>query len=235
MRFRSSGNSLIALSSAAVIAVYTAGYTRTRSAAERLTIAAERRIDSPPSAVVARSTRPDLTARPELAARSAPPAPAAPRVTTERPDRLASSPRPDAPAAVADPEPSSANSALPSAPVVPEAQTAQEAPPIAVPQPDIPEAVPAPPSRTSEYKDGTYLGWGYSRHGDIQASVVIQGGRIVSADIAQCRTRYSCSWVENLPRQILDRQAARVDFVSGATQSSYAFEDAVAEALLHAK
>ena len=35
---------------------------------------------------------------------------------------------------------------------------------------------PAPP--TPRYKDGTYLGWGTSRHGDIQAAVVIEDGRI---------------------------------------------------------
>jgi uncharacterized protein with FMN-binding domain len=81
------------------------------------------------------------------------------------------------------------------------------------------------------YKDGTFFGWGYSRHGDIQASVVIQDGHIVSTAIATCATRYSCSWIANLPQQAVERQGPKVDYVSGATQSSNAFSDAVAEAL----
>jgi uncharacterized protein with FMN-binding domain len=87
----------------------------------------------------------------------------------------------------------------------------------------------------AQFKDGTFLGWGYCRHGDIQASVVIEGGRIVSTGITQCLTRYSCKWIEQLPGQVVDRQAARVDLVSGATESTEAFEDAIADALLKAK
>jgi uncharacterized protein with FMN-binding domain len=85
------------------------------------------------------------------------------------------------------------------------------------------------------YTDGTYTGWGYSRHGDIEATVVVQGGRIASAEISQCRTRYSCSVVAHLPGQVISRQRAAVDFVSGATQSADAYEDAVREALAKAK
>jgi uncharacterized protein with FMN-binding domain len=86
-----------------------------------------------------------------------------------------------------------------------------------------------------QYRDGTYLGWGSCRHGDIQASVVIEGGRIASATIAQCLTRYSCSWIDKLPGQVVSRQSTSVDYVSGATQSTDAFSDAVAEALSKAK
>ena len=90
-------------------------------------------------------------------------------------------------------------------------------------------------TQRGEYRDGTYLGWGSCRHGDIQASVVIEGGRIASAAIAQCRTRYSCSWIDMLPGQVVSRQSTNVDYVSGATQSTDAFADAVAEALSKAK
>src|SRR5213075_1248383 len=48
-------------------------------------------------------------------------------------------------------------------------------------------AAPAAP----KYKDGSYTGWGTSRHGDIEATVVISAGRIQSARISQCWTRYS--------------------------------------------
>ena len=95
-------------------------------------------------------------------------------------------------------------------------------------------AGPAPPAKPA-LKDGTYYGWGTSRHGDIQASVVIEDGRIVSASIAQCLTRYSCSWIEHLPGQIVSRQSPECDFVSGATQSTNAFYYAIVEALAKAR
>jgi len=93
----------------------------------------------------------------------------------------------------------------------------------------------APPQAAPLWKDGTYYGWGTSRHGDIQAAVVIEGGRIASATIAQCLTRYSCSVIANLPPQVAQRQNAEVDYVSGATQSANAFHYAVLEALSKAK
>src|SRR5262249_26106683 len=94
-------------------------------------------------------------------------------------------------------------------------------------------AVPEPPK--SQYKDGTYLGWGTSRHGDIQAQVVIESGRIASATIAQWLTRYSWSVIDKLPPQVAQRQSPETDYVSGATQSTNAFYYAVVEALSKAK
>jgi uncharacterized protein with FMN-binding domain len=94
--------------------------------------------------------------------------------------------------------------------------------------------VPPPPAK-SQYKDGTYYGWGTSRHGDIQAAVVVQDGRIASATIAQCLTRYSCSVIAKLPPQVAERQSPETDYVSGATQSTNAFYYAVVEALAKAK
>ncbi len=89
--------------------------------------------------------------------------------------------------------------------------------------------------RGSFKKDGTFLGWGYSRHGDIQASVQIENGRIVSAVIVQCLTRYSCDVIDKLPPQVVGRQSAEVDHVSGATESADAFYDAVIDALSKVK
>jgi len=85
------------------------------------------------------------------------------------------------------------------------------------------------------WKDGVYFGWGTSRHGDIQAGVEIKGGRIASAFISECLTRYSCSWIAALPPQVVGRQSPDVDYVSGATQSTNAFYYAVVEALKKAK
>jgi uncharacterized protein with FMN-binding domain len=57
----------------------------------------------------------------------------------------------------------------------------------------------------------------------------------MSATIAQCLTRYSCSWIAALPPQVVSRQSPNVDYVSGATQSVNAFYDAVVDALNKAK
>jgi uncharacterized protein with FMN-binding domain len=97
-----------------------------------------------------------------------------------------------------------------------------------------PPAAPAPPP-PPQYKDGAYSGWGRSRHGDIEATVYIEGGRIAAAMISKCRTRYSCTWVEHLPAQVVARQSAEVDYVSRATESANAFYYAVVEALSKAK
>jgi uncharacterized protein with FMN-binding domain len=110
--------------------------------------------------------------------------------------------------------------ALPAAP----AFTGSDQPPAA------PAAAPA-----HLWKDGTYTGWGFSRHGNIEASVVIEAGRIASAVISQCRTRYSCSVIGMLPPQVAQRQSPDVDYVSGATQSADAFYEAVVAALNKAK
>jgi uncharacterized protein with FMN-binding domain len=99
--------------------------------------------------------------------------------------------------------------------------------------PPLPPPTAAPP--TPVRKNGTYTGWGSSRHGDIQAAVVIESGRIASATIAQCLTRYSCDVIEKLPPQVAQRQSPEVDYVSGATQSTNAFYYAVVDALNKAK
>jgi uncharacterized protein with FMN-binding domain len=97
---------------------------------------------------------------------------------------------------------------------------------------ELPGAEAAPPAL---YRDGRYLGWGSCRHGDIEAAVTVEGGRITSAVITQCLTRYSCSVVDRLPPQVVTRQNAEVDVVSGATESAWAFSDAIFEALSKAR
>lgn len=91
------------------------------------------------------------------------------------------------------------------------------------------------PGAPLKWKDGTYLGWGRCRHGDLQASVVILHGRIIFASISQCFTRYSKKVIAQLPGQVVARQSADVDQVSRATESSDAFYQAVTDALLKAK
>jgi uncharacterized protein with FMN-binding domain len=102
--------------------------------------------------------------------------------------------------------------------------------PVAPPTPE-PVAAPAAP----KWKDGSFTGWGTSRHGDIQAQVVIEAGRIRAATIIECNTRYSCDVIDMLPPQVAVRQSADVDYVSRATESANAFYYAVVEALNKAK
>ena len=189
-------NSLITLSSAAIVAIYAAGYHRTSPAAHRFDSQTRQQRTSTTIASVPPpgAAKPGIDATPPVSRSVAPP-------VKKRPP----APRKAAPGAPSDSQ-----------------------------------AAPTAPSAQTRYKDGVYLGWGSCPHGDIEASVLIQGGKIVSTAISQCLTRYSCSWIAprtpgggfpDLPGQVVERQSPKVDYVSGATESSYAFSDAVAAAL----
>jgi uncharacterized protein with FMN-binding domain len=229
-------NKLVAASCAAVLAVYTAGYARTQSAANRLAAqVAERRaaVPAPERVVFQGPGHPSSAPIPE---RFRPPA--AERTRNIIPRAEAEPPHVPGQAetkvevltSVAEP----AHSETPEPPPL-VAQVVIPAPAVAVaPTPALPPA-PAPAPAKPVWKDGTYTGWGYSRHGNIEAAVVIEGGRIASASISQCRTRYSCDVIDKLIPQVAQRQSPDVDYVSGATQSADAFYGAVVEALSKAK
>jgi uncharacterized protein with FMN-binding domain len=225
-------NSLVAMSSAAVLAVYSAGYVRTRASADRFALMESGRRPDPAKAPLPSTTlgpgKPAATgsvgAQPPVAP---PPSPAvAPKAV--QPSRVEPSARAGAPpASAAAPAP-----VIPPAPLAPltsDAPKASESAVVAL-APLAPLEPPKP-----QYKDGTYLGWGHCRHGDIQAQVVIANGRIASATIATCLTRYSCNIIEKLPPQVALRQSPDVDTISGATQSGDAFYYAVLDALYLAK
>jgi uncharacterized protein with FMN-binding domain len=138
----------------------------------------------------------------------------------------------------------SATAIAPSATTIAPSATATGAASLPTTAPSTATTVPLPATKapatataatTAAYKDGTYTGTGTSRHGSITASVVVQGGKIVSANITQCGTRYPCSDIATLPGQVVTRQSATVDFVSGATDSSQAFQGAIKNALGRAK
>ena len=215
-------NGLITLSSAAIVAIYAAGYHRTSPAAHRFDsqiphqrTSATIAIATPPPAA-----NPGSAAAPPVSSSAAP----ASKKNTKRPSAPS---RKAAPSSASDSARSSASSTSapsPASPTNPPAETA------------------APPAGAakSAYKDGVYLGWGSCRHGDIEASVTIQDGKIALVAISQCLTRYSCGWIApkipgaglpDLPSQVVERQGPKVDYVSGATESSYAFADAVVAAL----
>jgi uncharacterized protein with FMN-binding domain len=231
-------NGLVAVSCGAVLAVYTAGYVRTRSAVDQFEAqAAERRAADP---VPQRIEAPGIRFRPRA---PEPPRSALPPAVSAatKPEREAD----HAPKLLASVELEPAHelalspAEAPTAPVAPAplpTQTAEPAAPAPEHKAEIAAVAPAPPAPTAPvWKDGTYLGWGTSRHGNIQAEVVVERGRIASATIAQCRTRYSCSVIDKLPPEVAQRQSPDVDYVSGATQSANAFYFAVVDALSRAK
>jgi uncharacterized protein with FMN-binding domain len=87
----------------------------------------------------------------------------------------------------------------------------------------------------STLKDGTYTGVGTSRRGNVQVSLSIQGGRIANVNITGATTEYPTRDIANLPGQVVSRQSAQTDIVSGATYSSLAFRGAVQQALQRAQ
>ncbi len=225
---------LVALGSAAVLAVYAAGFLRTAAAASRLA-ASERKRPAVPRVALAPAvaTAPAKLRSSQPPAEPAPAAPA-PAVATVPP---VSKPVPVVAAAVvpvevaavpAAPTPVPAESPAVSAPVAPQVPVVAAAPAPVAP------AVAAKPAAPT-FKDGIFFGWGHCRHGDLQASVEIKGGKIVASAIAQCFTRYSQNVIAALPPEVVERQSNNVDWVSGATESSDAFFYAVGEALKQAK
>lgn len=234
------GNSLLALSSAAVLAVYAAGYVRTRAAAERFAEQTEARVRPPFTVAAASVSTANAPARPAAAESPAHDSEATPTVTTKREPEKTLRRKKTVELTRPGPErttPSLTVSATPAAhdePAEPKEPTERKEPQESRTAVPAESKEPAEPN-AAHWKDGTYFGWGTSRHGDIQAQVVIEGGRIASATIAQCLTRYSCSVIAKLPPQVAERQSPEVDYVSGATQSTDAFYYAVVEALSKAK
>jgi uncharacterized protein with FMN-binding domain len=227
-------NKLVVMSSAAVLAVYAAGYVRTRPAADRL---AQQTVErSLAREAPANDAASENSAAAPIPAASAHPEPK--RITSEAPKLVASSapvkaivPAPNAEAAPSPaetPAPVSAPVSTPVASITPIAPQPAEAP-AAVPTP-----APAAPAQIA-WKDGKYVAWGGSRHGDIEATVVIESGRIVSAEISNCQTRYPCDIIDKLPPQVVKRQSPNVDRVGGATESADAFYSAVFFALKQAQ
>jgi uncharacterized protein with FMN-binding domain len=98
--------------------------------------------------------------------------------------------------------------------------------------------VPAPTGHSAPaglYQDGTYTGSGTSRRGGVTVEVTIQGGRIANVAITRCSTEYPQSRIDGLPAQVVQKQSAQVNRISGATYSWQAFTGAVQQALAQAK
>ncbi|RKP56969.1 FMN-binding protein [Cohnella endophytica] len=97
------------------------------------------------------------------------------------------------------------------------------------------ESAPTPSSSKKMYNDGSYIGIGSNRRGSIEVTVTIQHDKITDVEISRFAMHYSDRDVVGLPDEVLQKQSAQVDNVSGATYSVRAFEDAVQEALSQAK
>jgi uncharacterized protein with FMN-binding domain len=232
---KKASNSLVAVSSAAVLAVYAAGYTRTQAAATKLDVqSVGRRAPAPPPA---RTERPVELAEPKAAADTASKPESAKAVASVRLEAAAAPvevtkvvEKVEAKAEVAAPAPVAAAEAK-----APEVKTAD----VKSAEAKSAEAKPAPDPKTNPavppWKDGTYQGWGSCRHGDLEATVVIEGGRITSSTISQCLTRYSCDIIDALLPEPPKKQSPNVSSVSGATQSADAFYYALYDALAKAK
>jgi uncharacterized protein with FMN-binding domain len=119
--------------------------------------------------------------------------------------------------------------AIPTAPAAPGAQASGGAQAATATQTQ-PTATPA-----TGYKDGTFVGSGNSRHGGMQVTVVISGGKITSANVTSCSTRYPCSDVDRLISLAVSGQGVPANHVSGASDSSQAYKQALTNALKQAK
>ena len=228
-------NELVAASCAAVLTVYAAGYWRTRDAARRLeTQAQERRPARPAPAAQAPVPAPQPLPEPPVATVEAPSASiATPQLSPPSPpvaDPVKPAKKAPAKTAAASPAPP-ADVPLPAVAAVPSLMS--------VPLEDMskPATVPPPgplPEGFAGWRDGTYTGWGQSNHGDIEAKVVVQGGRIVDSGVATCATRYPCDVIYTILYQPVQRQSADVDRVSRATESADAYYYGLLEALKQA-
>jgi uncharacterized protein with FMN-binding domain len=84
------------------------------------------------------------------------------------------------------------------------------------------------------YADGTYTGTGSGRYGSVTVSLSTSGGKIASVQITKVSTTFPVSQIASLPAQVVQRQSATVNAVTGATASSLAFKQAVQQALVQA-
>jgi len=212
-------NSLVALSSAAVIAVYAAGYARTAPASGQFvgtemvsgTDAGAAVSPIPTTAPMVASTATALPANPIQGE-----GPGGQRGGRQQPGGAVNG----------------GSNAAPTTNLAPTATATATTITSAAPS-KAPAAAPA--ATTGAFRDGTYTGTGTSRHGNIGVTVTVQAGKMVAAEISTCGTRYSCSVIAALPGQSVARQSAAVDVVTGATDSTTAYRVAVNAALAQAR
>ena len=89
---------------------------------------------------------------------------------------------------------------------------------------------------TVAYQDGTYVGSGKGINGKFEVTVTISGGKIVDVAVGdnQETAGIGTNAIDQVPGRIVSAQSAQVDGVAGATVTSDAIKEAVADALSQA-
>lgn len=95
---------------------------------------------------------------------------------------------------------------------------------------------------SGQYKDGTYTGDAADAYyGNIQVKATIQNGKLTNVEFLQYPNDRRTSIMINqqampyLQQEAIQAQSANVDIVSGATDSSRAFQESLGTALSQAK
>ncbi|MCL4389881.1 MAG: FMN-binding protein [Patescibacteria group bacterium] len=102
--------------------------------------------------------------------------------------------------------------------------------------------MPAPMMRAATYKDGVYTGAvADAYYGNVQVQATVTGGKITDVVFLQYPNDRPTSREINaiampaLKQEAISAQNAQVDIVSGATQTSMAFQQSLASALTQAQ
>jgi uncharacterized protein with FMN-binding domain len=210
---RKLNKNLVALGSAAIVTVYAAGLARTNSAIVEEVPSTPAAAPSGDAATVAQAAVPAAT-----------PSPTTERTRRVREDDDDDEDERDRGRFVAAPATAGAVAPRQAAPPPAPTRAPVAAAPVAPPAP-----VTAAP--VTALRDGVFAGAGTSRFGGFEVAVTVAGGRITNVEITRATTKYPASRVAQLPGQVVARQSAAVDLVSGATYSARAFRDAVAQAI----
>jgi uncharacterized protein with FMN-binding domain len=105
-------------------------------------------------------------------------------------------------------------------------------------QPAQSQSTTATNSKPASYKDGTFTGDAADTpYGTVQVAAVISGGKITDINFLQLpndqrESQQVSSYAQPYLKQAaLSKQSAKIDFVSGATSTTYGFEESLQAAL----
>jgi uncharacterized protein with FMN-binding domain len=152
-----------------------------------------------------------------------------------------SGPGPASPNSASNPSPNSGSTSA--VIVTPPANSGVAASPTSLGQSASAATVPVKTAtQTGQYKDGTYIGPVENAYfGNLQIQVAISGGKISDVTFLQYpndnshSSRVSNQAMPILKSEAISVQSANVDIVSGATQTSQAFQQSLAAVLSQAK
>lgn len=137
------------------------------------------------------------------------------------------------------PENNTGNAAGPiTAPISPSSSASGSAPTQSSPAASLPPT----PAATGLYRDGSYNGDSVNAYfGNVQVQAIVSGGKLADVkilDYPKDRTtsaRINDAALPKLVQEAISSQSAKVDIVSGATQTSQGFQQSLASALTKAK